>query len=540
MKSVKLSVDRSKIDPNFDGYKVSMDNIHFESKKLEQNLCLRTPSNSMVTLQHMKVFSNDSQLFCNTIEGTESHEYLYRILDTGHIQRMIYDKKARQWDISIVSKINLKNDETSAFPTNLLFTDKNIVVVSNGVSEISVFLTVSGSNWVNMLTHKVTEKSGISLIEARIIDEKLNILAYEVESDDKNKKTRSRIYWLVVKLDDIDYAENLTIEKKTEFIQKGHFETCTFSNEGNIVFLSSEKPHVDGHQDASEVTVIDQSWSQNESIITVKFNLAIEIAEEDVKIDLTKTAIKLVLKETTVLNGKLGGEIDENDVEICADQKENTLILKLKTIEDKKWEKLIAIENSKLESLENEEMKKMDKEEQVYGTDEPMEECDEADSALFFYWIDRESGKTVSQCDVSGSQVLFVRRDCMKPADFCLRHDVDGLLWSFDGKTPCHVATLQAFGYVQASKTTRLWSGCSPNISLACIVEGNNRVLLYSQKVEISGSLSNRKTAQKVSHVSKQHLLRVDCSDPIRGVHLTETHIFAATKEHIHVAELTL
>ncbi|KAF1769430.1 hypothetical protein GCK72_001247 [Caenorhabditis remanei] len=540
MESIKLSVDRSKIDPNFDGYKVSMDNIHFESKKLEQNIFLRTPSNSMVTLQHMKVFSNDNQLFCNAIEGSESHEHLYRILETGHIQKMVYDKKTRQWDISIVGNIPLKGNETSAFPTNLLFTNKNIVVASNGLSEISVFLAVSGSNWVNMLTHKVTENSGISLIEARIIDEKLNILVYEVENDDKNKKTRSRVHWIVVKLDDIDYAENLSIEKTTEFIQKGHFETCTFSNEGDIVFLSSEKPHVEGHEDASEVTVLDQSWSQAENIITVRFKLAIEIAQEDVKIDLTKTAIKLILKETTILNGKLGGEIDENDVEICADQKENTLILKLKALDDKKWEKLIAIENWKLESLENEEMKKMDKEEQVYGTDEPMEECDEADSTLFFYWVHRESGKVISQCDVSGSQVLFVRRDCMKPANFCLRHDVDGILWSFDSEAPSHVATLQAFGYVQASKTTRLWSGCSPNISLACIVEGNNRVLLYSQKVEISGSLSNRKTAQKVSHVSKQYLLRVDCSDPIRGVHLTETHIFAATKEHIHVAELTL
>ena len=73
------------------------------------------------------------------------------------------------------------------------------------------------------------------------------------------------------------------------------------------------------------------------------------------------------------------------------------LILKLKALDEKKWEKLIAIENWKMESLENEEMKKMDKEEQVYGADEPMEECDEADSTLFFYWVHRESGKVISQ-----------------------------------------------------------------------------------------------------------------------------------------------
>lgn len=538
MESIKLPVDRSKIDPNFDGYKVSMDNIHFESKKLEQNMCLRTVSNSMVTLQHMKVFSNDNQLFCDVMRCTDSHEYLYRILDSGHIQMMVFDKKTREWDSSIVCSINLGNGETSAFPTNVLFTDKNIVVVCNGISEISVFLAVSGTNWVNMLQYKITNKSGISLIEARVLNDKLNILAYEVESDDEKKKTRSRIYWIVVNLDDIDYAENLTVEKNTEFVQSGHLETCTFSNDGNIIFLSSEKPHVDGHEEISEVRVIGHTWNQNGRIIEAKFELGTEIAEEDVEIDVTKTGIKLMVREKTLLNGRLGGQIDENDVEICADPKTKTLILKLKATNNDQWGKLITLENAKLESLENEEMKKMDKEEQLYGTDEPMEECDEADSALFFFWVHRDTGKVVSLCDISGRQVLFVRRDCMKPAAFCLRHDVDGLLWSFDDNKPCHVATLQAFGYVQASKTTRFWSGCSPKVSLACIVEGNNRVLLYSQKVEITGSLSNRKTSQTVSHVSKQHLLRVESTDSIRGIHLTDTHIFAATREHIHVAEL--
>ncbi|EGT48401.1 hypothetical protein CAEBREN_28763 [Caenorhabditis brenneri] len=540
MQSVQLSVNRSKLDPNFEGYKVSMEDHHFMSRKLEQNMCTRSLSPNMITLQHMKVFSNDNQLFCDTKKATDTHEYMYRILETGHIQSLVYDKKLNTWDTSVVGNLDFEPNVDSSFPTNLIFTDNNIVVACDGSAHIYVFLAVSNVNWVQMLKHKVTENnSGVSLIEARILNGKLNVLSYEVESGD-DKKTRSQIHWTIVKLDDIDYAESLTIEKTTHFVQNAHFETCTFTNDGYILFLSSEKPYMVGHQNIPEVKVIGQSWSQTDNIVEIKFKLSTEFSQEDVNIDVAKTRIKLLVKETTLLNGKLDGEIDENDVEICADQETNTLILKLRATDNKKWAKLISLENTKLESLENEEIKKMGKEEQVYGTDEPMEECDEADSALMFHWVDQETGKAVKLCDVTGSQLLFSIRNGFSPAKFCLRHDVDGLLWGFEQQTPEHVATFQAFGYVQASKTTRLWSGCSPNNALACIIEGNNRVLLYSQKVEVSGTLSNRKTAQKVSHVAKQHLLRVESADQIRGVYITDSHLFAATRDQIHVVELPL
>ncbi|CAP38898.1 Protein CBG22267 [Caenorhabditis briggsae] len=528
MQHIRLAVDHSKLDSKFDGYKVSMDNIHFESKQLPQRSCLRSPTNIMVSLQHMKVFSNDNQLFCNVEKCTESHEYLYRILDTGHIQELAYDKRSRQWKDMIIGNIDIGTDSSPAFPTGLIFTDFEFYVASNGISDISVHLGTEV-----MLKRTFEGAKGICLIEAKVIENKLNILAYSVENSEENDrkttKTRSRIYWIVVNLLDFDCTSNLTIEKETQFIQNGHFETCTFSSDGNLIFLASEKPRVDGEQ----VTVLNHTWSQTGATIEVKFTLTGgSLSQEDVDLNVSKSSVKLAIQDVVVLNGTLGGEIDENDVEIAMGQTEKSLTLKLKSTSDKKWEKLIGLETSRMEKVENEEMGKMG------ASEEPMEECDEADKALLFYWVNRQSGKTIAQCDVSGSQSLFVRRNRDQPADFCLRHDVDGLLWSFAGPAPCHVATLQAFGYVQASKTTRLWSGCSPNNTMACIIEGNNRVLLYSQKVEVFGSLSNRKTSQTVNHVAKQHLLRLECPDPIRGVHMTNTHLFVATKEHIHVAEL--
>lgn len=78
---------------------------------------------------------------------------------------------------------------------------------------------------------------------------------------------------------------------------------------------------------------MEHSWEQTGNIIQVAFKLKSEISKEDVKIDTTKTGIRLIVKDLTLLSGKLSGEIDENDVEICADQKTNSsvfLILRVK------------------------------------------------------------------------------------------------------------------------------------------------------------------------------------------------------------------
>lgn len=54
----------------------------------------------MITLQHMKVFSNDNQLFCDYSKCTDSQQFLYRILDTGHIQAMVYEKKVHNFTVN--------------------------------------------------------------------------------------------------------------------------------------------------------------------------------------------------------------------------------------------------------------------------------------------------------------------------------------------------------------------------------------------------------------------------------------------------------
>lgn len=56
-------------------------------------MCSRTPKENMVTLEHIKVFSNSTSLFHDSTNGSDDEqEFFYRILETGQIQMLVFEK----------------------------------------------------------------------------------------------------------------------------------------------------------------------------------------------------------------------------------------------------------------------------------------------------------------------------------------------------------------------------------------------------------------------------------------------------------------
>ena len=142
--------------------------------------------------------------------------------------------------------------------------------------------------------------------------------------------------------------------------------------------------------------------------------------------------------------------------------------------------------------------------------------------------------------------------DATKAPALCLRHDVDGLLWQPEpvsggaaggaSSSACpwrHVGTLDAFGYVQASKSQRLFSSCAPDLSLAAIADCSRHVYLYRQRAPISTPLRNRRTSQNVSSVAKQHVVALEPPDSILGLHVTNDHVFVATASRVHAIKVS-
>lgn len=91
------------------------------------------------------------------------------------------------------------------------------------------------------------------------------------------------------------------------------------------------------------------------------------------------------------------------------------------------------------------------------------------------------------QCGLGGRQVLFSTIVNSESPIFCVRHDVDALLWqpkeiSSAAEFPCqHIGTLNALGYVQASKTDKKFINCSSDMAFAVICDCTRNVHVYLQ-----------------------------------------------------------
>ena len=153
--------------------------------------------------------------------------------------------------------------------------------------------------------------------------------------------------------------------------------------------------------------------------------------------------------------------------------------------------------------------------------------------------------------NLGSHQWLFnARSSADRPPSICLRHDVDGLVWQPTDETevqkPCwdHIATFNAFGYVQASKRQRKFTSCSPNFSYVAISDSVRHVYIYWQPSPTMSPLRNRKTGREVSAVAKQQVVSLESTDPILGLQATNERLFILTSAVMHIvrmkSELTL
>ena len=175
-----------------------------------------------------------------------------------------------------------------------------------------------------------------------------------------------------------------------------------------------------------------------------------------------------------------------------------------------------------------------------------LEDCDALpDDAFALHVIDGDL-KVTHKANLSGHQLLFgtsVSGDGGRNNEaLCLRHDVDGLVWSVNGQPSFkHVGTFAALGYVQASKAQRKYTVSPPGMGYAAIVEATRRVFLYRQPSVIPSEfdLRNRKTGKRVRQVAKQQVLTLDAgevkgSGAIQGAMATDDNLILATEGHVH------
>lgn len=157
--------------------------------------------------------------------------------------------------------------------------------------------------------------------------------------------------------------------------------------------------------------------------------------------------------------------------------------------------------------------------------------------------MDAISHQTTHKANLgSNNPVLFtLSLRAGSPLAFALRNDVDACVWLPYVQSNAendvtlnikHEGTLNAFGYIQASKQQKKFMQCSPDMNYAIICEPHRHIFVYKSTYATAAGLKNRNSSTKIS-IGQQKLITMDDSDEVLGIVCqTETTILL-TQKHV-------
>ncbi|KAL1518026.1 hypothetical protein ABEB36_001712 [Hypothenemus hampei] len=534
--TLEIKPDRLLMDPNFDGYKLSLEELKFSKQnlKIPTGKALLNPSKS--GLLHAKLFGLHNHLIYDRFDQFFS---VYFIDKQFNIQKAYVDNDSEQLvePVNVYSIPNERDVATGDYNATLCFASPEYAVASDGMGLLYVLNTKDKKNddqFECVFSDKVLDNGEKGFVVSDALyhsgKQELHVLLLHIEEDDSNRFV-SVIHWLTFKGSfDNNWGQVGLKQLKTKGeIQYLHLEiNCDHVyvvSENPVKFtLNSEHPI---EENIAETQRKNYQWIQNFEDITLRYPLEQNCQKNLIKVIAENRKITISYNANTLLEGELGGPIDASLLtwSLVGDILEVSIVKSDPTMwskfikEDQQGEHLIEPINERPQGLTR-ETEMVPQSGQTFHSQQ-IEECDfETDKSEVFLRISGLSNKVTHQIHLGSHQVLLSQYlDSVQPPALGIRRDVDVCLWQpkldQDGNFFCkHEGTLLAFGYVQASKTNRKYLSCSPNLSYSVVSESAGHIFIYRQnKPLLGGNLRNRTTGQQVKNVAQQqvfHLINED------------------------------
>ncbi|XP_005367563.1 nudC domain-containing protein 1 isoform X2 [Microtus ochrogaster] len=570
-----LRVKRPLLDPRFEGYKLSLEPLPCYQLELDAAVAEVKLRDDQYTLEHMHAFGMYNYLHC----------------DAWYQDSVYYiDSLGRIMNLTVMLDTALgKPREVFRLPTDLTaydnrlcasihFTSPTCVTLSDGTGRLYVIGTGDRGNNPEKWEIVFNEELGnpfiiihsISLLKAE--EHSVAVLLLRIEKEELDMKGSGfyvSLEWVTVSKKNED-SKKYEITKHHVLRGKSVPHYAAVEPDGNGLMVVSYKSFkvVSVDQELEESMDEDRSekikeplyyWQQTDDDLTVTVRLPENCAKEDIEIRFLPDNISVMLKDVQVLEGKLYSSIDhessawtikENDsLEITLIKKNEGLMWPELVVGDKQGELIrdpaqCAAIAERLMHLTSDELNPNPDKEKPPCNAQELEECDiffEESSSLCRF--DGNTLKTTHVVNLGSNQYLFsVTVDPKEMPCFCLRHDVDALLWqphcSQQDDMWEHIATFNALGYVQASKRDKKFFACSPNSSYAALCECLRRVFIYRQPAPMSTVLYNRKEGRHVGQVAKQQVASLETNDPILGFQATNERLFVLTTKNLFLIKV--
>ncbi|VDD87361.1 unnamed protein product [Enterobius vermicularis] len=527
-------------------------------------------------LEHLKLFNDINYLYYDAYTSTSTLDKFYVFLADGRLHSFTFDGQSFQSKLveGEFKHYLASGDSADRYPCTLSFANEKFAFISNGTGILSMYYTGeqrSDCRWTEVLSLEVEvsgEKTGPFIImESRCYGEdRIEVLLRNITSqknsvpNESNRLFWNKLNWISFKNVFIAFNSSIKfgitgsgtwrVDKVNEVVCKGHLDMATFDFSGEeIIVIGNENtafsPNSGTDSVKMELETPDTSlkigqeqtvdsekkdaayiWSQTSEDVTVLFKFPEKIVKDDISLTLDATSIHLVHKGSDLLNGKLGGVVDISSSTFTTDG--GKLELTLFKNELCGWTEIVIGDERGVMECDRDAMNAAYAHLEQFTSDfsgleasdasmvfnsGQLEECDmNGDDISKILWISRKTHAVKHTSDISGNPVLFTLSVPREPRMFCIRMDVDGILWSFsnqDNEPVFHKATFNALGYVQASKSQKKFSTCSPDFVYSAIVEDKRRAFIYWQSTPLDSDLRNRHTGRRVAGLSKQYLISV-------------------------------
>ncbi|KAK7498813.1 hypothetical protein BaRGS_00009905 [Batillaria attramentaria] len=596
---VDLKPKKELINPQFDSYKLSLDPLPTYHQELEKAIDVCSLTQDQLTLHHTKLFAAPNHLIPDP--WAENSVYLVDrdwavrnvfICESGKVECgcQVFEIPESSEYHHVPGRLNV----------SLCFASPHHAVLADGAGRL--FLIDTGdrkhrsAKWKILLTEKVLKDDiAFSVVDATqhtnssttvggdagVRVEAVECLLASVEKDESSNHNLTVLTWLTLST---GADQKWTVVRKRRLEGRQPFEHASLERNGTAVTIASNCPFTMTADSVKEITLSSEAgeewevvgreprqpmytWSQTAEDITIQLTLPADTAKADVYVSLANDQIDIGIKNNvTLLGGPLRERIDittgtwsvnDQRLEVCV-MKEKEEIWDMLVVGDTRGEMTmdeatITAIHERLKHLTSDKWNPdPDPQNKPFNTQQ-LEACDDVDDeeCIFLTRIDGETHCISHQATVSYNLLFNVRLDPNLGAALCLRHDVDGFVWQPEiagdpaggpSSKSCpwrHAGTLDAFGYVQASKAQRRFSSCAPDFSLAAIADCSRHVYLYRQRAPTATPLRNRRTGKSVSCVAKQHVVALDPPDPILGLHVSNDHVFVATASRIYAVSVS-
>lgn len=562
-----LRPDRSLLNAKFDGYKLSTQPLDVQSTSLAAPVNVVTLKDDVFSHLHVKAFGWTNHLVLDSWNEQDNETLLY-FVDENYSVNQVTVKDNHVQGFNNVFQILPVEDNKAPHQLNAFvsFPCSSHAVASDGAGRLYILHTGNRQEqveWELILIQKIDQPFSIlhSNFEPNL--KTLSCLLLSVTTDEESDSVHVKhtvvLTLLVFSAEIGDKGETkFVFEVQKEFQSRSVPLYGALEPSNKAILLASEKPFYlvtdkgkvsldQGYEDIKPVskepdevakTNKEYAWTQDGGQITILYPLPAGMGKHDILFSVKTHSLKVSLKNgQTLLDGELYAPVESDSCTWIIEKQRLEISLE-KIVSDLLWLDVIKGDERGQYRPNGENLEILDellntktKETNTLFNQGELEECDSLpEDVLYIVRMGVKDGTVTHKTSLSTHQWLFTK--VIKPTSppaFCVRHDVDALIWQPHAHEDpgelnwTHTGTLNAFGFVHASKKEQKFTSCSPDMSYALVCDVRNHIFTYYQP-----------SAEDAVH-AEQKLVQLDDvgSDGIVGIQACKNMIFALAKNKL-------